>query len=157
MLENRVDVVLWMRPDPEGSLLEDVRAERRELRDSCQSAQYRSGIFERHGNRTSMAFIPAVQYDLLALTLEIVTRDPVTNAAHVQRDAFLEAFSDLVDFVETAQPDRRITETAEMVVDALRSMAEKPRPSQASPTPQPELDPPDQSSSERLLPPWCRT
>ena len=49
--------------------------------------------------------------------------------------------------MKTAQPDGRITQTAEMVVDALRSMAEKLRLSQASPTLQPESDPPDQSSS----------
>ena len=76
-----IDVVLWMRPDSEGSLLEDVRAERRALRESRHSAEYRSGVFKPHGNRTSLAFLPAVQHDLLALTLEIVTRpgDSVTQ------------------------------------------------------------------------------
>jgi hypothetical protein len=86
---------LWMRRDSEGSLLKDVRDERKTLYDSRHSTEYQFGTFKRHGNRTSPAFIPAVQHDLLALTLEIVTRGSVTDAAQVQRDAFQEVFSEL--------------------------------------------------------------
>ena len=74
---------LWMRRDSEGSLLKDVRDERKTLCDSRHSTEYQFGTFKRHGNRTSPAFIPAVQHDLLALTLEIVTRGSVTDAAQV--------------------------------------------------------------------------
>jgi hypothetical protein len=122
-----MDVVLWMRPDSGGGLLEEVRAERRILLESRHAAEYRSGIFKPHGNRTSPAFVPAVQHDLLALTLEIVTRDSVIGAGQVQRNAFHEAFSELETVVQTAGPEGRIMETAEMVVDALRPVAEKLR------------------------------
>jgi hypothetical protein len=120
-----MDVVLWMRPDSGGSLLEEVQAERRTLRESRHAAEYRSGIFKAHGNRTSPSFVPAVQHDLLALTLEIVTRDSVADAGQAQRDAFYDAFSELETFVRTEGPEGRIMETAEMVVGALRPVAEK--------------------------------
>jgi hypothetical protein len=137
-----MDVVLWMRPDPGGSLLVDVRAERRTLRGARHGAEYRSGRFKPHGNRTSLAFVPAVQYDLLALTLEILTRDSVTGAAQVQRDAFHEAFSELDAFVTTARAEGRILETAEMVVEALRPVAQ--RLGLLASTPQPDPEPPNQ-------------
>ena len=119
-----MDVVLWMRPDPGGSLLDNVRAERRSLREARHGAEYRSGIFKPHGNRTSLAFVPAVQHDLLALTLEILTRDSVTGAAQEQRDAFREVFSELDAFVKTKHAEGHVMETAKMVVDTLRPVAE---------------------------------
>ena len=133
-----MDDVLSMLPDTE---VGDVRAERRILRESRHEKEYRWGKFKSHGNRTSQAFAPAVQHDLLELTLEIVTRDSVTGATQMARDAFHEAFSEFVTFVNGPLAEKRIigtaeeriigtTEgrimgTAEMVVDALSPVAEK--------------------------------
>jgi hypothetical protein len=63
-------------------LLEEVWTERRVLHEWRHSAEYCSGIFKAHGNRTSLAFVPAVQHDFLAVTLEIMTQesDSVTGA-----------------------------------------------------------------------------
>jgi hypothetical protein len=119
-----MDAASWMRPDTREVLLDKVRAERRVLHESRNSAEYRSGIFKAHGDRTSLAFVPAVQHDLLAVTLEILTRDSVTGAAQVQRDAFHETFSELETSVETAHPEGRGVETTKMIVDALRPTAE---------------------------------
>jgi hypothetical protein len=77
---------------------DEVRAERRVLHESRHLAEYRSGIFKAHGNRTSLAFVPAVQHDLLAVTLKIVTRDSVTGPT----DAFHGTFTELESSVETA-------------------------------------------------------
>ena len=142
MAVSSMDVVLWMRPDPGGSLLDDVRAERRTLHEARHGAEYRSGIFKPHGNRTSLAFVPAVQHDLLALTLEILTRDSVTGAAQEQRDAFREVFSELDTFVNTKHAEGHVMETAKMVVDTLRPVAETLR--RTGPTPQRELEPHEQ-------------
>lgn len=137
-----MDVILWMRPDPGGSLLDDVRAERRELHAARHGAEYRSGIYKPHGNRTSLAFVPAVQHDLLALTLEILIRDSVTGAAQEQRDAFREVFSELDTFVNTKHAEGQVMETAKMVVDMLRPVAETLR--RTGPTPQREMEPHEQ-------------
>lgn len=51
-----------------------------------------------------------------------MTRDSVTGAAQVQRDAFREFFSELETSVKAAYSGGRIVETA---VDALRPVAEK--------------------------------
>jgi hypothetical protein len=146
-----MDKVLLMRPDSGGSggrLLDEVRDERRILRKSRHAAEYISGIFKLHGNRTSPTFVPAVQHDLLALTLEIVTRGSVTGAAQVQRDAFHKAFSELETSVRATHPEGHM-ETAEMVVDALRLVEEKLR--LPASTPQLEPQPPHelQSASSR--------
>ena len=137
-----MDVVSWMRPDTREGLLDEVRAERRILHSSRHSAEYRSGIFKTHGNRTSSAFVPAVQHDLLAVTLEIVTRDSVSGAAQVQRDAFHETFDELETSVEAAHSEGRGVETTKMIVDGLRPIAEKLglRPGATS-TPQPGPEP----------------
>ena len=140
-----MDAVSWMRPDTREALLDKVRAERRFLHDSRHSAEYRSGIFKAHGNRTSLSFVPAVQHDLLMVTLEIVTRDSVTGAAKVQRDAFYEMFSELETSVETAHSEGRGVETTKMVVDALRPIAEKlGLCAGATSTSQPGPEPPNQ-------------
>jgi hypothetical protein len=144
-----MDQVLWMRPDSGGSLLDEVRAERRELWKSRHEPEYLSGIFKPHGNRTSRAFVPAVQHDLLALTLEIVTRGSVSGAGQVQRNAFHEAFSELETSVETAGPEGRIVETAKMVVDALRMVAGELALPASTPQVEPEsLNEPPLTSSE---------
>ncbi|KAF8486399.1 hypothetical protein DFH94DRAFT_713146 [Russula ochroleuca] len=137
-----MDKDLWMRLDPGGSLLADVRAERTTLRVARHGAEYRSGIFKPHGKRTSLAFVLAVQHDLLALTLEILTRESVTGAAQVQRDAFQETFSELDRFMETERRKGHIIEIAEMVVEALRPVAQQL--GLLASTPEPEPEPPNQ-------------
>jgi hypothetical protein len=140
-----MDAVSWMRPDTSEVLLDDVRAERRVLHESRHSAEYCSGIFKAHGSRTSLAFVPAVQHDLLAVTLEIVTRDSVTGAAQVQRDAFQDTFSKLKTSVETALSEGRGVETTKMIVDTLRPIAERlGLRAGATSTPQPGPEPPNQ-------------
>jgi len=140
-----MDVVSWMRPNTREVLLDEVRAERRVLHESRHSAEYRSGIFKAHGNRTSLAFVPAVQYDLLAVTLEIVTRDSVTGAAQVQRDAFHETFSQLETSVDTALSEGHGVDTTKMIVDALRPIAEElGMRAGATSTPRPGPEPPNE-------------
>jgi Family of unknown function (DUF6535) len=144
-----MDKVLWMRLDPGRRLLADVRTECRTLREARHGAEYRSGIFKkRHGNRTSLAFVLAVKHDLLALTLEILTRESefVTGAAQVQLHAFREAFSELDRFVQTECRKEHIVEIAELVVKALHPVAQ--RLGMLPSTPQPELEPP---TSNQLL------
>ena len=143
-LLSSMDAVSWMRPDTSEVLLDEVRAERRVLHESRHSAEYCSGIFKAHGNRTSLAFLPAVQHDLLSVTLEIVAResDSVTGAAQVQRDAFHNAFSELETSVDTAHSEGRGVETTKMIVDALRPIEEKLRlgaGATSTPQPGPEL------------------
>ena len=142
-----MDAVSWMRPDTRAVLLDEVRATRGVLHESRHSAEYRSGIFKAHGNRTSLAFVPAVQHDLLAVTLEIVTRDSVTGAAQVQRDAVHETFSELETSVRTAHSEGRGVETTKMIVDVLRPIAEKlglRAGSASESTSQPGPEPPNQ-------------
>jgi hypothetical protein len=49
------------------------------------------GMFDQQVDRASPTFIPAAQQDLITLTLEILARDPVANAATSQREAFRDA------------------------------------------------------------------
>ena len=136
---SRMDAVSWMQPEV---LRGEVKAERTVLHKSRHSPEYRLGTFEAHGNRTSSAFVPAVQHDLLAVTLEIVTRDSVTGAAQVEVDAFHETFSELEASVEGAHTEGRDVETTKMIVDALRPIAERLRPrAGGTSTPQPGPEP----------------
>ena len=70
-----------------------IRQERRLLFDARHTDEYRNGrgTFDQQGDRASPAFLPAVQQDLIALTLEILARDPVANALASQREAFHDA------------------------------------------------------------------
>ncbi|KAF8268507.1 hypothetical protein EI94DRAFT_1700246, partial [Lactarius quietus] len=64
--------------------------ERRALFETRHTEEYRigRGTFDQQGDRASPAFVPAAQQDLITLALEILTRDPVANAATSQREAF---------------------------------------------------------------------
>ncbi|KAH9007464.1 hypothetical protein EDB83DRAFT_2461299 [Lactarius deliciosus] len=62
---------------------ESIRRERRSLLET-RHAEDR--------NRESPAFVPAVQQDLIVLTLEILARDPVAKVATPHNDAFREAY-----------------------------------------------------------------
>jgi hypothetical protein len=70
-----------------------VRRECQALFDTRHMDEYLTGrgTFGQQGDRASPAFIPAAQQDLITLTLEILARDPVANAATSQREAFSDA------------------------------------------------------------------
>ena len=71
--------------------LADSIRQRQELFDARRRTEYDysvRGRFEQPGNRSSSAFIPAAQQDLIILTLEILARDNVADAATSQRKAF---------------------------------------------------------------------
>ena len=70
-----------------------IRRERQMLYEARRTIDFRNGqgTFEQQGDRASDAFIPAAQQDLIALTLEILARDPVGNAGRPQRKAFRDA------------------------------------------------------------------
>ncbi|KAH9164145.1 hypothetical protein EDB89DRAFT_2018453 [Lactarius sanguifluus] len=74
-----------------------ISQERRELFDTRHTAEYRTGrgTFDQKGDRASPAFVPAAQQDLITLTLEILARDSVANAATSQREAFRGAYKEL--------------------------------------------------------------
>ncbi|KAI9442053.1 hypothetical protein BJY52DRAFT_1318841 [Lactarius psammicola] len=74
-----------------------IRQERRALFEMRHSIGYRlgRGMFDQQGDRASPAFVPAVQQDLISLTLEILARD----------SAFHDAYMDLVQ-VRSPQPWR---------------------------------------------------
>jgi hypothetical protein len=79
----------WWMSENAGS----IRRERRVLFDARHTDEYRNGhgTFDQHGGRASPAFLPAAQQDLITLTLEILARDPVADAAASQREAFHDA------------------------------------------------------------------
>ena len=67
-----------------------IRRQRQDLYDKRHKGEYAlgHGTFDQQGDRTSPAFVPAAQQDLIVLTLEILARDPVVDAATSQREAF---------------------------------------------------------------------
>jgi hypothetical protein len=91
---------------------ESIRRERQKLSDERQKLldQYHKPLHERdrgecldgfhpiiipQGDRSLPYFVPAVQQDLIILTLEILARDPVANAEMSQREAFHDVFMKL--------------------------------------------------------------
>ncbi|KAH9169192.1 hypothetical protein EDB89DRAFT_2231477 [Lactarius sanguifluus] len=74
-----------------------IRRQRLLLSDLRHTVDYRMGYgtFDQHGERASPMFLRAAQQDLITLTLEILARAPVANAAIPQRDAFLDAYVQL--------------------------------------------------------------
>ncbi|KAH8979416.1 hypothetical protein EDB86DRAFT_643019 [Lactarius hatsudake] len=76
----------WWTSDSAHSILR----ERRALTNTRHTEEYRigRGTFDQKDNRASPAFLPAVQQDLIILTLEILARDPVADAATSKREAF---------------------------------------------------------------------
>ncbi len=83
---------------------DSIRQERQTLYDARRTEEYRigRGTFDQQGDRASRAFVPAAQQDLIAVTLEILARDPVKNAATSERDAFRNAWMKLTQ-VASAQ------------------------------------------------------
>jgi hypothetical protein len=96
---------------------DSIRRERQKLFDQRQELidQRQKPLHQRHteefllglfpiitprGDRASPDFVPAVQQDLIILTLEILARDPVANAATAQREAFHHAYAKLVQETE---------------------------------------------------------
>ncbi|KAI9439647.1 hypothetical protein H4582DRAFT_1539493 [Lactarius indigo] len=75
---------------------ESIRRERQALFDTRHLEEYRigRGMFDQRGSQASPAFVSAAQQDLIILTLEILTRDPVTNVTTSEGDAFREAYKE---------------------------------------------------------------
>ncbi|KAH9033168.1 hypothetical protein EDB83DRAFT_2296464 [Lactarius deliciosus] len=107
-----------------------IRRERRALFDTRHTEEYRTGrgTFDQQGNRGSPAFVPAAQQDLITLTLEILARDPVANAATSQRDAFRDAYMQLAKVASIQARAQALAQTQvlpELVLEALaRSQAQ---------------------------------
>ena len=70
-----------------------IRWERRVLFDARHMPEFCSGrsTFDQHGNRSSPAFMPAAQQDLITLTLEILARDSIAAPVTAQREASRDA------------------------------------------------------------------
>ena len=90
-----------------------VHQECRALFDRRHMDEYLTGrgMFDQQNNRASPAFIPAAQQDLITLTLEILARDPVANAAASQRDAFRDACMQLGQVAATQARARAQAQT----------------------------------------------
>ena len=99
-----------------------IRRERRMLYEARRTIDFRNGqgTFEQQGDRASDAFIPAAQQDLIALTLEILARDPVGIAGRPQRKAFRDACHQLWE-VAVEQARRQMLVPLESVSPASRS------------------------------------
>ncbi|KAH9015669.1 hypothetical protein EDB85DRAFT_2210090 [Lactarius pseudohatsudake] len=151
-----------------------IRRERRVLFDTRHTEENRTGrdTFDQQGNRGSPAFVPAAQQDLITLTLEILARDPVANAATSQRDAFRDACMQLAKVasiqaraqalaqtqvlpelvLETlARSQAQAADSIEMVKRALEPVAQSLRP-QIDVTPTLQDDPPSSQILEQVVP-----
>jgi hypothetical protein len=75
-----------------------IRREREALSEPRFTTEYRDGfgLFDPKGDRASPAFIPAAQQDLIILTLDILARHSVADAAPLQCEAFHDAYMELV-------------------------------------------------------------
>ena len=82
----------WSSDNPDS-----ICRERQALSEIRHTPAYRDGygLFDQKGDRSSPAFIPAAQQDLIILTLEVLARGPVANAATSQREAFLDIYMKL--------------------------------------------------------------
>ena len=78
-------------------IAESIRGERKELYDMRHTEEFLrgQGKFDQQGDRTSPTFVPAAQQDLIVLTLEILARDPVADAATSQREALDDVYTRL--------------------------------------------------------------
>ena len=74
-------------PDSVESILRQELFERRHTTEYVLGG----GMLDQPGNRTSPAFVPAAQQDLITLTLEILARDPVAHAEMPERERFRDA------------------------------------------------------------------
>ncbi|KAN0130523.1 hypothetical protein V8E53_011609 [Lactarius tabidus] len=83
-----------------------IRRERQALSEARYTQEYRDGygLFDQKGDRASPAFIPAAQQDIIILTLEILARGSVVNAATLQREAFRDVYMGLEQEVMTQAP-----------------------------------------------------
>jgi hypothetical protein len=77
---------------------DSIRRQRQELFDQRHTEEHPDNPFHisaPQGDRASPSFVPAVQQDLIILTLEILARGSVANAATSQREAFHDVFMEL--------------------------------------------------------------
>ena len=85
------------------------------------------GMFEQQGDRSSAAFMPAAQRDLITLTLEILARDVVLNATTSPR----EAFGDIYDLCTQLEQDTT-TQARIPAHVAMEQVDQQPRPADAA-------------------------
>ena len=100
---------------------------RRELFDQRNTFVGLGMMDDQQGDRTSPAFVPAVQQDLITLTLEILARYPVAKAAQSQREAFNNTFT-LLEKEATAQapnPEHVVVPEAQPNLDSRSSKQAK--------------------------------
>ncbi|KAN0130554.1 hypothetical protein V8E53_011640 [Lactarius tabidus] len=97
---------------------DSIRLERQKLFDKRHTEDYAlgRGMFDQQGDRASPAFVPAVQQDLITLTLEILARDPVKDAATSQREAFDDVCTRLEQEAKT-QARRQAQSQAHVVLE----------------------------------------
>ena len=96
---------------------------RRELFDQRNTFVGLGMMDDQQRDRTSPAFVPAVQQDLITLTLEILARYPVAKAAQSQREAFNNTFT-LLEKEATAQapnPEHVVVPEAQPNLDSRSS------------------------------------
>ena len=77
-------------------------------------------MIDHQGDRSSPAFVPAVQQDLITLTLEILARYPVAKAAQSQREAFNNTFTLLEEeaMVQAPKPELVVVLEAQPNLDS---------------------------------------
>ena len=111
----------WMSDSAESIL-------RQELFEKRHTEEYvrGKGMFDQQGDRTSPAFVPAAQQDLITLTLEILACDSVANAATSQREVFSGICTQLTQRA-TAQPRRLAHVVLAEEQTNSRSRSEPPR------------------------------
>ncbi len=105
----------WLASDSAQSIYQ----ERRALFDARNTEQYRSGtgIVNQHGDRASPAFVRAAQQDLITLTLEILTRDPVADTAPSQFEALHGAYTELRQLARGQALSQTLEESLEPFLD----------------------------------------
>ncbi|KAI9449808.1 hypothetical protein BJY52DRAFT_223148 [Lactarius psammicola] len=104
---------------------DSIRQERRKLFDTRHKEEYRTGhgTFDQQGDRASPAFVPAAQQDLITLTIEILARDPVADAATSQREAFRDACKQLAQVASTQARAQALAQTQVLSELALETLA----------------------------------
>ena len=82
-------------------------------------------MFDQQGDWMSPAFVPAAQQDLITLTLEILARDPVVEAAPLQRKAFSDTFTLLETkvTVQAPNPEHMVLSEAQPNIDYRSKLA----------------------------------
>ncbi|KAF8261484.1 hypothetical protein EI94DRAFT_1705478 [Lactarius quietus] len=100
---------------------DSICQERLALFETRHTEEYRNGhgTFDQQGNRASPTFVPAAQQDLITLTLEILARDPVANAARSHREAFRNVCMGLGEVTAQAQEQMDVLSESRKVLGTI--------------------------------------